>query len=184
MKMKHGWDTSEHNSTHFSQTSSTQTKRLRKREGVSVSTISSNDLITPPGRLGLGRGVPDVRSEIGGLSEEITRLRGVVSGLAEGMRAQNCPDVGGLSSAVEGGDLTSELTDDGGRPKQFLKVSRVESGCLADHQTAHISMNIIRLIHTSLGGRTCPNADLFSEENLTKIKHHFEVLQQYDPSTA
>lgn len=91
---------------------------------VSVSTISSNDLITPPGRLGMGRGVPDVRSEIGGLSEEIARLRGVVSGLAEGMRAQSGPKVGESSSAVEGGDSTSEITTEG-IPKEFLKVSRV-----------------------------------------------------------
>lgn len=95
---------------------------------VSVSTISSNDLITPPGRLGMGRGVPNVRSEIGGLSEEIARLRGVVSGLAEGMRAQIGPEVGESSSAVENRGPPANLTDDligEGRPKEFLKVSRV-----------------------------------------------------------
>jgi len=95
---------------------------------VSVSTISSNDLITPPGRLGMGRGVPNVRSEIGGLSEEIARLRGVVSGLAEGMRAQNGPDVAGSSSAVESRGPPADLTDDyigEGIPKEFLMVSRV-----------------------------------------------------------
>jgi len=45
-------------------------------------------------------------------------------------------------------------------------------------------MDIIRLIHTSLGGVVCSDAELFSEENLMRIKHHFEVLQQNDPSTA
>jgi hypothetical protein len=95
---------------------------------VSVSTISSNDLISPPGRL--PRGIPNVRSEIGGLSEEIARLRGVVSGLAEGMRAQNGPGAVG-SSDVEAKPLPVETKDDADGdevPKEFLKVSPVESG--------------------------------------------------------
>lgn len=78
----------------------------------SISTIATNELPTPPisgsltrfgSRSGFGfglgsgpdthglggiAGVPNVRHELGGLREEIERLRGVVSGLAEGMRAQ------------------------------------------------------------------------------------------------
>jgi hypothetical protein len=94
---------------------------------ISVSTISSSELISPPGRLGLGRGVPNVRSEIGGLSEEIARLRGVVSGLAEGMRAQNGPEVVG-SSDVEAGSSVAKSKDDSdgdGVPREFLEVSRI-----------------------------------------------------------
>lgn len=40
------------------------------------------------GGIGGVGGVPNVRQELGGLRDEIERLRGVVSGLAEGMRAQ------------------------------------------------------------------------------------------------
>jgi hypothetical protein len=65
--------------------------------------------------LGLGRGVPNIRSEIGGLTEEIERLRGVVSGLADGMRAAQ------LAPEVE------EFPDEGNKeaeiPEAFIKVS-------------------------------------------------------------
>jgi len=151
---------------------------------VSISTIASSDLTTPPigTRLGsgLGRGVPNIRSEIGGLTEEIERLRGVVSGLAEGMRAaQLAPEVeGGVEVPLnDEGDMEAEV------PEAFLKVCIPESS-VAHHQTAHLSMDIIRLIHTSLGGITCPDAELFGEKNLTMIKHHFQVLQGEDTDSA
>jgi hypothetical protein len=88
---------------------------------VSISTIASSDLTTPPigtrlgPGLGMGRGVPNIRSEIGGLTEEIERLRGVVSGLANGMRAAQ------LAPEVEG--LPDEGTKEAGVPESFLKVS-------------------------------------------------------------
>jgi hypothetical protein len=41
-------------------------------------------------------------------------------------------------------------------------------------------MDIIRLIHTSLGGIAVSDAELFSEQNLLVIKHHFQVLQGED----
>ena len=79
---------------------------------VSVSTIASSELATPPigtrlgPGLGVGRGVPNIRSEIGGLTEEIERLRGVVSGLAYGMRAaQTAPET--ASSPVDIGSATA-----------------------------------------------------------------------------
>jgi hypothetical protein len=94
---------------------------------VSISTIASSDLATPPigtrlgpgmgigvGR-GVGRGVPNIRSEIGGLTEEIERLRGVVSGLADGMRAAQ------LAPEVEG--LPEEVTDEAEIPEAFIKVN-------------------------------------------------------------
>ena len=148
---------------------------------VSISTIASSDLTTPPiGTrlgpglgLGAGRGVPNIRSEIGGLTEEIERLRGVVSGLAEGMRAaQLAPDVGGGVEVPlnDGGHTEAEV------PEAFLEVCIPESSA-ANHQTAHLSVDIIRLIHSSLGGITCSDFELFSEANLLMIKHHFQVLQ-------
>jgi hypothetical protein len=88
---------------------------------VSISTIASSDLTTPPigtrlgPGLGLGRGVPNIRSEIGGLTEEIERLRGVVSGLAEGMRAAQ------LAPEVE--ELHDEGTKQAEIKEAFLKVS-------------------------------------------------------------
>jgi hypothetical protein len=88
---------------------------------VSVSTIASSDLTTPPigtrlgPGLGMGRGVPNIRSEIGGLTEEIERLRGVVSGVADGMRAAQ------LAPEVEG--LPDEGTKEAEIPEAFLKVS-------------------------------------------------------------
>jgi hypothetical protein len=88
---------------------------------VSISTIASSDLTTPPigtrlgTGLGLGRGVPNIRSEIGGLTEEIERLRGVVSGLADGMRAAQ------LAPEVEG--LPDEEANEAVVPESFLKVS-------------------------------------------------------------
>jgi len=155
---------------------------------VSISTIASSDLTTPPiGTrlgpglgLGVGRGVPNIRSEIGGLSEEIERLRGVVSGLAEGMRAaQLAPDVGGgvEMPLSDEGDMEAEV------PEAFLKVC-IPKSFFADQQTAHLSMGIIRLIHTSLGGVPCSGAALFSEANLLMIKHHFQVLQGVDTDSA
>jgi hypothetical protein len=88
---------------------------------VSISTIASSDLTTPPigtrlgPGLGLGRGVPNIRSEIGGLTEEIARLRGVVSGLADGMRAaQLAPEVEGLPE----GEANEAVV-----PESFLRVS-------------------------------------------------------------
>ena len=155
---------------------------------VSISTIASSDLTTPPigTRLGpglgsgVGRGVPNIRSEIGGLTEEIERLRGVVSGLAEGMRAaQLAPDVGGGVEVPlnDGVDMEAEV------PEAFNKVNPPES-FFADHQTAHLSMDIIRLIHSSLGGIICSDAELFGEKNLTMIKHHFQVLQGVDTEPA
>jgi hypothetical protein len=88
---------------------------------VSISTIASSDLTTPPigtrlgPGLGLGRGVPNIRSEIGGLTEEIERLRGVVTGLADGMRAaQLAPEVEGLPE----GEANEAVV-----PESFLKVS-------------------------------------------------------------
>jgi len=155
---------------------------------VSISTIASSDLTTPPigTRLGpglgsgVGRGVPNIRSEIGGLTEEIERLRGVVSGLAEGMRAaQLAPDVGGGVEVPlnDGVDMEAEV------PEAFNKVNPPES-FFADHQTAHLSMDIIRLIHSSLGGIICSDAELFGEKNLTMIKHHLQVLQGVDTEPA
>jgi len=147
---------------------------------VSISTIASSDLTTPPTgtRLGhgLGRGVPNIRSEIGGLTEEIERLRGVVSGLAEGMRAaQLAPEVerGADVSLNDKEEIEAEV------PEAFLKVRELES-FFADNQTAHLSMDIIRFIHTSLGSVSCSDAELFSEVNLLMIKHHFQVLQGED----
>lgn len=104
----------------------------REGEGegdISISTIASSDLATPPigTRLGpglgmgMGRGVPNIRSEIGGLTEEIERLRDVVSGLAEGMRAaQLAPEVG----SGEGEVAAKPIDADGGSeiPEAFLKV--------------------------------------------------------------
>jgi len=88
---------------------------------VSISTIASSDLTTPPigtrlgPGLGLGRGVPNIRSEIEGLTEEIERLRGVVSGLADGMRAaQLAPEVD---------ELPVERPTEAEIPEAFLKVS-------------------------------------------------------------
>jgi hypothetical protein len=151
---------------------------------VSISTIASSDLATPPigTRLGPGmgvsRGVPNIRSEIGGLSEEIERLRGVVSGLAEGMRAaQQAPDT---APAVHEGDGIAPHDGEVAEvalPEDFLKVSPTLLN-IADGQTAHLSMDIIRLIHTSLGGTACPDSELFSENNLTTIKHHLQVPQE------
>jgi len=147
---------------------------------VSISTIASSDLTTLPigTRLGpgLARGVPNIRYEIGGLTEEIERLRGVVSGLAEGMRAaQLAPEVeGGVEvPPSDGEDTKAEV------PEAFLKVRDLES-FFADDQTAHLSMDIIRLIHTSLGGVSCSDSELCSEENLLMIKHHFQALQGED----
>lgn len=100
---------------------------------ISVSTIASSDLTTPltgtrlgPG-LGIGRGVPNIRTEIEGLTEEIERLRGVVSGLAEGMgAAQGAHEV--RSSVTEGPDLLppgpDEDSNETGLPEEFLKVRR------------------------------------------------------------
>lgn len=93
---------------------------------ISISTIASSDLATPPigtrlgAGLGVGRGVPNIRDEIGGLTEEIERLRGVVSGLAEGMRAAQ--SVPGVRATVEmprpeEEDAQPEV------PQEFLKVS-------------------------------------------------------------
>jgi hypothetical protein len=88
---------------------------------VSISTIASSDLTTPPigtrlgPGLGMGRGVPNIRSEIGELTEEIERLRGVVSGLADGMRAAQ------LAPEVEG--LPDEEANEAVVPESFLKVS-------------------------------------------------------------
>jgi len=149
-------------------------------EDVSISTIASSDLTTPPigTRLGpgLGRGVPNIRCEIGGLTEEIERLRGVVSGLAEGMRAaQLAPEVerGAEVSLNDKEEIEAEV------PEAFFKVCLLES-FFADNQTAHLSMDIIRLIDTSLGLVSCSDSELFSEANLSIIKHHFQVLQGED----
>lgn len=97
---------------------------------VSISTIASSDLATPPigTRLGpglgmgMGRGVPNIRSEIGGLTEEIERLRGVVSGLAEGMRAaQLAPEVGSGEGEVPA--IAPIDSDEGSEiPEAFLEV--------------------------------------------------------------
>lgn len=147
---------------------------------VSISTIASSDLTTPPigTRLGpgLARGVPNIRSEIGGLTEEIERLRGVVSGLADGMRAaQLAPEVerGADVSLNDKEEIEAEV------PEAFLKVRDLES-FFADNQTAHLSMDIIRLINISLGSVSCSDSELFSEVNLLMIKHHFQVLQSED----
>jgi hypothetical protein len=45
-------------------------------------------------------------------------------------------------------------------------------------------MDIIRLIHTSLGGIAVSDTELFSEANLWTIKHHFKVLQGEDTEPA
>jgi hypothetical protein len=37
-------------------------------------------------------------------------------------------------------------------------------------------MDIIRRIHTSLGGIAVPDTELFSDANLLIIKRHFQVL--------
>jgi hypothetical protein len=153
---------------------------------VSISTIASSDLTTPPigtrlgPGLGVGRGVPNIRSEIGGLTEEIERLRGVVSGLADGMRAaQLAPEVeGGVGVPLnDGKDIEAEV------PEAFLKVCSSEL-LFADPQTAHLSIDIVRLIHISLGGIAVSDTELFSESNLLMIKHHFQVLQGEDTESA
>lgn len=64
---------------------------------VSVSTIATSELPTPPlgalhANMPYGNsnpGMPNVREEIGGLREDIERLRGLVLGLADGMRGQD-----------------------------------------------------------------------------------------------
>lgn len=137
-------------------------------EGMSVSTMNeaTNGLPTPPfsgslsrfppgaehglqsnhggegGIRGMGSvgGVPNVRAELGGLKEEIERLRSVVSGLAEGMRSTQgeCGSVfapGGVedSRAGDDGDASvenrrrGENGEEGGdqAEKAFEKVSQM-----------------------------------------------------------
>jgi hypothetical protein len=102
----------------------------------SMSSISSNELSTPP--LALGRGVPNVRQEIGGLRDEIERLRDVVSGLAEGIRA-TLPATGAHEMQADssiaviheaGENETTSMADTslGPIPEEFLKVSALWSG--------------------------------------------------------
>lgn len=106
---------------------------LNDEEGnMSVSTVATSDLPTPPGgppriSMGLGmNGVPNVRTEIGGLRDEIARLRGVVSELAEDMR-------GSHGSATEPSEVIPGLLDPADMdeeeigkvllPEGFIKVS-------------------------------------------------------------
>jgi len=96
---------------------------------VSVSTIASSELATPPigarlgPGLGVGRGVPNIRTEIGGLTEEIERLRGVVSGLADGMRAAQTATEN-VSSPVEIGHVTApDVLPRPEASEAFLQVS-------------------------------------------------------------
>jgi hypothetical protein len=45
-------------------------------------------------------------------------------------------------------------------------------------------MDIIRLIHTRLGGIAVSDTELFSEANLSMIKHQFQILQGEDTEPA
>jgi hypothetical protein len=40
------------------------------------------------------------------------------------------------------------------------------------------------MIHISLGGIAVPDTELFSQENLLIIKHHFQALQGEDTEPA
>jgi hypothetical protein len=80
--------------------------------------------------------------------------------------AQLAPEVEGLPEGV---------TDEAEIPEAFIKVNPPDL-FFADHQTAHLSMDIIRRIHTSLGGIAVPDTELFSDANLLIIKRHFQVL--------
>jgi hypothetical protein len=40
------------------------------------------------------------------------------------------------------------------------------------------------MIHISLGGMAVPDTELFGEQNLLMIKHHFQVLQGEDTEPA
>lgn len=143
-----------------------------------------------------GMGVPNVREEISGLKDEIMRLRSVVGGLAEGLRAevaevaevaemgeddqdqQNAfipgPEGGAEDSAgdlVEG-NIHVEETKNDQLPKAFLK-------------TASLSISILRLldslVHLPEGsaiGRS--DEQVFGENNLGGILHYVSELTKTD----
>lgn len=97
---------------------------------VSVSTIATSELPTPGADNSLeilGARVPNVRVEIGGLREEIERLRGVVTGLAEGLRAPSAETV--TPEAVEGSASETVNIHDPSLSDAFLRVSGESEVC-------------------------------------------------------
>lgn len=101
--------------------------RLDDDFDVSVSTIATSDLPTPPSTGAdnslqiLGSRAPNVREEIGGLREEIERLRGVISGLAEDLRGQPADPPASDGTAQEVGTGIDSIHRP--FPDTFLKVS-------------------------------------------------------------
>jgi hypothetical protein len=75
-------------------------------------------------------GVPNVRTEIGGLKDEIARLRGVVSELAEDMRGSQGGPVARSSEPAPGvPDLADRGEEEGNAvlPEEFMQVSIEDS---------------------------------------------------------
>lgn len=89
---------------------------------VSVSTVATTELPMPVARFGLS-GVPNVRTEIGGLKDEIARLRSVVSDLAEDMRGPR-PDVVTSGRGASVGTAGLEGTTQDQLPREFVEVGR------------------------------------------------------------
>lgn len=157
-------------------------------QDVSVSTIATSELPTPPlngsvmryGLGGNGVGVPNVRAEITGLSEEIARLRSVVSGLTEDIRRPTTgpPDVGAQDRETSSEEKVAVGEDD--VSEAFQKVSLLVSNVI-DHQlmnqTATLCEEIIRILDAKIiGPRPVDHSDndIFSEENLLILKEHLQ----------
>jgi hypothetical protein len=98
-------------------------QELEDEDGdVSVSTVATTELPTPVPRFGLS-GVPNVRTEIGGLKDEIARLRSVVSDLAKDMRGPR-PDVVTSGRGASVGTAGLEGTTQDQLPSEFVEVGR------------------------------------------------------------
>nr|XP_031857986.1 uncharacterized protein CI109_006609 [Kwoniella shandongensis]KAA5525058.1 hypothetical protein CI109_006609 [Kwoniella shandongensis] len=168
-------------------TRGTNNRRLDALGSSTTSTTSTEDspLITPPPRQTILRSglptVPNVRDEIGGLREEIERLRSVVSGIAEGMR--------GVSTENPVDEVVEDETRDDASPNTntvFIDASEVHEKLLDDQvddelpeaflKTAKISMSIIRALDQKINIEPRNDEVVFDGNNLSYLLNHIERL--------